>query len=142
MTRPILEEVPTQDKFGREVEPGTKVGFMTVSTGSIGFGQGTYEGMVAGRARILEDYLTWTNHHPETGEDLTDYDAYNKYIESKLGPQPPYPDWRYNGSDREQKMQDYRLWSEKSRQYRMTLVKVPHPAKRRRVLINNVIFKL
>lgn len=69
MARLQLEKVSITDKFGHEVQPGEKVGFMTFASHSCHFGQGIYQGLANKGARILEDYEITTSHDPVTGDD-------------------------------------------------------------------------
>lgn len=140
MARAKLETVSTKGQFDQTINPGDKVVFMTVRAHSHKFGQGTYQGLVNGGARIEEDYFFDTRHHPITGEDLTDYNKFNDYVVDAIGRSPERPRWREQ--DYEAKQSVYEAYNNRRTDLYRGLTVKKNPAKRLRSLQNNVIFKL
>lgn len=146
MTRAKLDIVAIKDEAGQLVRPGDKVAFVTMSTGTMGTGIGTYQGTVNGGARILEDFTVNTYHHPETDEDLTDWQVRQTWVESLLGKRPenwgyykPYP---HKNPNYETEQQTAREYADKLTALLETRVVKKHSRQRIRSLQNNVIFKI
>lgn len=147
MTRHALEVVSVNGQFGQVINPGDKVIFMTTCAHSHSFGHGTYEGLVNGGARISESYEKITFHHPETGEDITDYqksDAFAIGIVGQARPKyPRYVGWRATPLETaayESERVVFDAWNAKYQVAYKTRVEKRTPAIRNRSLQNNIMF--
>lgn len=139
--RAKIDEVSTPGKFGQTINVGETVAFLTFSQGLSSTGTGTYKGLVNSRAQIEEDYTFQTRHHPETGEDLSDWNKFTAYAETIVGKQPPYPRWQ-NSSQYAEDRKVYDAFTAKRNAVYNTLVFQTHSAKRIRRLQLNFMFRL
>lgn len=148
MTKANHEPLSCEGMCGQIINPGDKVIFMTVCSHSPSFGEGTYLGMVGERARIAEDFIKTTYHHPVTGKDITDWNDDVEYVREAVGrPCPLYPRisvWR-NATVTERGMyekqrREYDDWHAEARAARARRIERETPSVRNRLLINNVMF--
>jgi len=147
VSKAAFQAIPFKGKFGQTINPGDKVIFITMCTKTMGVGEGTYQGMINGRARIAEDHIVTTYHHPVTGADITDWSTSRAFAAEVLGPEPnhagymsPFRSRPDEIAEHEAKRKAYNEWSERYREVMKTRIKRDTPAVRTRILRNNVMF--
>lgn len=139
-----LELVPCKGAFHEIIQPGDFIGYMTVCAHQPALHKGVYNGMRNGCASVTEHYFKSTFHDPDTGADITDWNATSAWIKEKIGESPKYPDYwqREQNPNFENERAKYDQYRAAFAAVTMSRVEKFHPATRNRSLRNNVMFKL